>query len=60
MKRMLMDLQRHWLTDHQQSREKLLVEMTEKVITYFIFFCLISFSFIKNSYLINKKFEQIY
>lgn len=31
MKRMIMDLQRHWLTDYQQSREKLLVEMTEKV-----------------------------
>lgn len=32
MKRMLMDLQRHWLNDYQQSREKILVEMTEKVI----------------------------
>ncbi|KIH45680.1 MYND finger [Ancylostoma duodenale] len=32
MKRMIMDLQRHWLTDYQQSREKLLVEMTEKAI----------------------------
>lgn len=31
MKRMLMDLQRHWLNDYQQSREKMLVEMTEKV-----------------------------
>ena len=31
MKRMVLDLQRHWLTDYQQSREKLLVEMTEKV-----------------------------
>lgn len=31
MKRMIMDLQRHWLTDYQQSREKLLVEMTERV-----------------------------
>ncbi|EYC22399.1 hypothetical protein Y032_0017g3325 [Ancylostoma ceylanicum] len=31
MKRMIMDLQRHWLTDYQQSREKLLVEMTEKL-----------------------------
>ncbi|KAI1705066.1 zinc finger MYND domain-containing protein 11 [Ditylenchus destructor] len=31
MKRMLMDLQRHWLSEHQQSREKLLVEMTEKL-----------------------------
>jgi hypothetical protein len=31
MRRMLMDLQRHWLTDYQQSREKLLVEMTERV-----------------------------
>ncbi|KAJ1349151.1 hypothetical protein KIN20_004614 [Parelaphostrongylus tenuis] len=29
--RMIMDLQRHWLTDYQQSREKLLVEMTEKL-----------------------------
>uniref|UniRef100_A0A0M3I855 MYND-type domain-containing protein n=2 Tax=Ascaris TaxID=6251 RepID=A0A0M3I855_ASCLU len=31
MKRMIMDLQRHWLTDYQQSREKLLVEMTERL-----------------------------
>lgn len=31
MKRMIMDLQRHWLSEYQQSREKLLVEITEKV-----------------------------
>lgn len=31
IRRMIMDLQRHWLTDYQQSREKLLVEMTERV-----------------------------
>ncbi|TKR67499.1 hypothetical protein L596_023647 [Steinernema carpocapsae] len=31
MKRMIVDLQRHWLTDYQQSREKLLVEMTERL-----------------------------
>lgn len=31
MKRMIMDLQRHWLTEYQQSREKILVEMTERV-----------------------------
>lgn len=37
MKRMIMDLQRHWLTDYQQSREKLLVEMTERVSMNLIF-----------------------
>lgn len=31
MKKMLMDLQRHWLEDYQNSREKMLVEITEKV-----------------------------
>ena len=31
MRQMLMDLQRQWLADHQQSREKLLVELTEKL-----------------------------
>ncbi|VDD86869.1 unnamed protein product [Enterobius vermicularis] len=31
MKRMIMDLQRHWLSEYQQSREKLLVEITEKL-----------------------------
>lgn len=34
VKRLICDLQRHWLTDYQQSREKLLVEMTERV-SYF-------------------------
>ncbi|KAH7700249.1 MYND finger family protein [Aphelenchoides avenae] len=31
MKKMLMDLQRHWLQDYQNSREKMLVEITEKL-----------------------------
>lgn len=31
MRRLLLDLQRHWLTEHQQARERLLVELTEKV-----------------------------
>uniref|UniRef100_A0A0N5AS72 MYND-type domain-containing protein n=1 Tax=Syphacia muris TaxID=451379 RepID=A0A0N5AS72_9BILA len=31
MKRMIMDLQRHWLNEYQQSREKILVEMTERL-----------------------------
>ncbi|KAH7680083.1 MYND finger family protein [Aphelenchoides avenae] len=31
MKKMLMDLQRHWLHDYQASREKMLVEITEKL-----------------------------
>jgi hypothetical protein len=31
MKRLLLDLQRHWLLDYQASREKALVEITERV-----------------------------
>ena len=35
-KKMLMDLQRFWLTEYQQSREKLLVELTEKLHSEFL------------------------
>ncbi len=40
-KKMLTDLQRHWLVEYQQSREKLLVEVTEKVAfnCTFLFLC---------------------
>ncbi|CAI5443932.1 unnamed protein product [Caenorhabditis angaria] len=31
LKRMIVDLQRHWLTDYHNSREKALVELTEKL-----------------------------
>uniref|UniRef100_A0A1I7UJX1 MYND-type domain-containing protein n=1 Tax=Caenorhabditis tropicalis TaxID=1561998 RepID=A0A1I7UJX1_9PELO len=31
MKRMIIDLQRHWLTEYHNSREKCLVELTEKL-----------------------------
>ncbi|CAJ0951430.1 unnamed protein product, partial [Mesorhabditis belari] len=31
MKEMIVSLQRHWLNDYQQSREKLLIELTEKL-----------------------------
>ncbi|EFO99457.1 hypothetical protein GCK72_025739 [Caenorhabditis remanei] len=31
MRRMIVDLQRHWLTDYHQSREKALVDLTEKL-----------------------------
>lgn len=35
-KKMLMELQRYWLTEYQQSREKLLVELTEKLHAEFV------------------------
>ncbi|EFP04461.1 hypothetical protein CRE_25696 [Caenorhabditis remanei] len=31
MKRMIIDLQRHWLNEYHTSREKCLVELTEKL-----------------------------
>ena len=31
IKRLLLDLQRHWLADYQKSREKSLVELAERV-----------------------------
>ncbi|CAJ0585857.1 unnamed protein product, partial [Mesorhabditis spiculigera] len=31
VRQMVMDLQRHWLVDYQQSREKLLCELTERL-----------------------------
>uniref|UniRef100_A0A914D245 MYND-type domain-containing protein n=1 Tax=Acrobeloides nanus TaxID=290746 RepID=A0A914D245_9BILA len=36
MRRMLMELQRHWLGDYRQSREKVLVEITERIHTEFL------------------------
>lgn len=37
LKRIIMDLQRHWLNDFQRQREKLLIEVTEKVRRFFLF-----------------------
>ncbi|KAI6235799.1 MYND finger [Aphelenchoides besseyi] len=34
VKRLLLDLQRHWLLDYRMSRERALVELTEKVLLH--------------------------
>lgn len=36
IKRLLLDLQRHWLMDYQNSRERVLVEITERVSSLFL------------------------
>ncbi|PAV64199.1 hypothetical protein WR25_22021 [Diploscapter pachys] len=36
MKRMIMDLQRHWLQHYQEAREKMLVELTETLHSEFL------------------------